>query len=146
MSSPRRRGSSLIMEKQFIDKLAWIYLKDRKVLSTRSKGKNVYFIPGGKREGNETDEQALIREIKEELSVDIIPETIKSFGVFEAQAHGKPEGVVVRMTCYTSDFSGELKPDSEIDEIVWLTHEGREKSSAVDKFILDDLKEKDLID
>jgi 8-oxo-dGTP diphosphatase len=133
-------------QKQFIDKLAWINIRDRKVLSTRSKNKDTYYIPGGKRDGDETDSQALIREVKEELSVDIIPETIKPFGVFEAQAHGKPEGVMVRMTCYTAHFKGELKPDSEIDEIVWLTHKGRERSSPVDKLILDYLKEKNLID
>ena len=133
-------------QKQFIDKLAWIYLKDRKVLSTRSKNKDTYYIPGGKRDGNETDGQVLVREIKEELSIDIIPESIKPFGVFEAQAHGKPEGTIVRMTCYTADFNGELKPDCEIDEIVWLTYEEWKKSSPVDKLILDDLKEKNLID
>ena len=31
----------------FIDKIAWLYIKDRKVLSTRSKGKDVYYFPGG---------------------------------------------------------------------------------------------------
>lgn len=30
-----------------IDKLAWIYLKDRRVLSTRSVDKDVYYLPGG---------------------------------------------------------------------------------------------------
>jgi 8-oxo-dGTP pyrophosphatase MutT (NUDIX family) len=134
------------ISKQYIDKLAWIYVKDRKILSTRSKNKDTYYIPGGKRERDETDEQALIREIKEELSVDIVRESIKPFGVFEAQAHGKPEGTIVRMTCCTADFTGELKPNSEIDEMVWLSHEGREMSSPVDKLILDDLKEKNLID
>lgn len=134
------------MEKQFIDKLAWIYIKDRKVLSTRSKNKDTYYIPGGKRDGNESDQEALIREIKEELSVDIIPETIEYFETFEAQAHGKPEGTIVRMTCYNCDFKGELKADNEIDEIVWLSYKGKEESSMVDKIILDWLKKKNLID
>ena len=54
-----------------IDKIAFIYLKDGKILSTLSKGKDTYYIPGGKREDNETDEETLIRECKEELSIDI---------------------------------------------------------------------------
>ena len=54
-----------------IDKIAWIHTKDGKVLSTLSRGKDVFYIPGGKREENETDEQTLVREIKEELDVDI---------------------------------------------------------------------------
>lgn len=129
-----------------IDKLAWIYIKDRKILSTRSAGRDTYYIPGGKREARETDRQALCREIKEELSVDLDPTTITHYGIFEAQAHGKIEGTTVRMTCYTSGFQGSLKPDHEIAEIVWLDYRGRERSSAVDKLIFDDLKDKNLID
>lgn len=44
-----------------IDKIAFLYLKDGKILSTLSKGKDTYYIPGGKRKGNETDEETLIR-------------------------------------------------------------------------------------
>jgi len=44
-----------------IDKLAYIHIVDRKILSTRSKGKTKYYIPGGKREAGETDWQALFR-------------------------------------------------------------------------------------
>ena len=134
------------MEKNYIDKLAWIYLKDRKILSTRSKNKDTYYIPGGKRDGDESDEQALIREIKEELSVDLIPATLKHFGTFEAQAHGKPEGTMIRMACYTGDFQGDLKTDSEIDEMIWFDYGGREKSSPVDKLIFDYLKKENFID
>ncbi|MEK7187961.1 MAG: NUDIX domain-containing protein [Patescibacteria group bacterium] len=134
-----------MIEKNYIDKLAWIYVKDGKVLSTRSKGKDTYYIPGGKREGNETDLQALMREIQEELNIELIPETVEHFETFEAQAHGKPEGTVVRMTCYTSGFRREIKASSEIEEVVWLDYSGREKSSPVDKLIFDYLKNKNLI-
>ena len=133
------------MEKNYIDKLAWIYIKDKKILSTRSRGKDTYYIPGGKRDGEETDQEALIRELKEELTIDLIPETIKHVGTFEAQAHGKPEGTVVRMTCYSSDFIGEIKPAAEIEEVVWFTHKDKEKSSPVDKIIFDYLVNKQLI-
>ncbi|KHO47584.1 MAG: NUDIX hydrolase [archaeon GW2011_AR5] len=131
-----------------IDKLAWILIKDRKVLSTISKGKDTYYIPGGKREKGETDGQALIREIKEELSVDIIPPTIKLYGTFMAQAHGKAEGVIVKMTCYTAEFEGEMKPSAEVERIVWITSgdADSERSSPVDRLILADLKTKNLID
>ena len=124
-----------------IDKIAFIYTKDKMILSTRSKGKDTYYIPGGKREGNESDIETLVLEIKEELSVDIIPETAKLYGVFEAQAHGKQDGIIVKMTCYTADFVGEIKADNEIDEVVWLTMDDYEKISPVDKLIFKKLKE-----
>ncbi len=134
------------MEQTLIDKLAWIYIKDRQILNARSKGKDIYFIPGGKREANESDEQALIREIKEELSVNIAPETIKQVGAFEAQAYGKPEGTLVRMACYSADFSGEIKPAAEIEEVAWFTSRDADKISPVSKLLFSYLKNNNLID
>lgn len=128
-----------------IDKIAFIYLKDNKILSTLSRGKDTYYLPGGKRELNETDEQTLIRECKEELTIDIKEDTIKYYGTFEAQAHGKAEGILVRMTCYTADFKGELKANSEIQEIRWLNYNDTNIISPVDKLIFKDLYEKGLL-
>lgn len=129
-----------------IDKIAFLYLKDGKILSTLSKGKDTYYIPGGKREGNETDEETLVRECKEELTIDINKDTIKYYGTFEAQAHGKAEGILVKMTCYMADFDGELKADSEVQEIKWLDYSNLDvKISPVDTLIFKDLYDKGLI-
>jgi 8-oxo-dGTP pyrophosphatase MutT (NUDIX family) len=68
-----------------IDKIAWIHLDNGKILSTRSRGKNAYYIPGGKREPGETDLDTLIREIDEELSITIIPTTATHMGTYHAQ-------------------------------------------------------------
>jgi len=130
---------------QIIDKIAFIHIVNGKILSTRSKGKDKYYIPGGKRENNETDIQTLVREIKEELTVEIIESSAKMYGVFEAQAHGKADGVIVKMTCYTADFLGDLRADSEIAEIVWLDFADIEMVSPVDKLIFKDLHNKGLI-
>ena len=134
------------MEKSYIDKLAFMELKDRKVLETKSKGKNTWYIPGGKREHNESDQEALIREMKEELLVDIIPETLVHYGTFEAQAHGKPEGTVVRMSCYTGKYLGTLSPSAEVEKLDWFDYSKRNEVSPVDQLIFDDLKKKNLID
>lgn len=134
------------MQKDYIDKLAYIYLKDGKVLTTLSHGKDTWYIPGGKRDGNETNHEALIREVEEELTVKLKPETIKHYGTFEAQAHGKPEGTVVRMTCYEADFDGVLEPSSEVAQMAFVDYSWKEKSSPVDGLIFDDLKSKGLIE
>jgi 8-oxo-dGTP pyrophosphatase MutT (NUDIX family) len=128
-----------------IDKLAWIHVVGRRILSTRSHGKDTYYIPGGKREGSETDHQALIREIKEELSVDLRPETISYFGQFEAPAHGHAAGIQVCMTCYTAEYDGVLQPAAEIAEMVWLQHRDRDRSSPVDRLIFDVLHARGLL-
>lgn len=130
----------------YIDKLAYIFLTDRKILVTLTRGKDVWYIPGGKREGNETDYQALVREVQEELSVNLDQQTILYYGTFEAQAHGKPEGTIVRMTCYTGKFSGYLRESGEIEKLDFFTYDQKNRTSPVDHLILDDLKVKNLID
>lgn len=134
-----------MIPKNFIDKLAWVYIVGKKILMTRSRGKDTWYIGGGKREFEETDEQALMREVKEEFSVDMIPETIRHLGTFEAQAHGKPEGTIVRMTCYTGEYTGTLAPAAEIEELAWFTYADRERIAPVDKIIFDWLKQRDSI-
>lgn len=129
-----------------IDKVAWIHIVDGKVLGARSKGKDTYYFPGGKRESGESDQETLIREIQEELSVQIKPETITAFGTFEADAHGKAEGVSVQMTCLSADYIGELRPASEIEELAWLSYNDRERVSAVSRIIFDRLREMKLLD
>jgi 8-oxo-dGTP diphosphatase len=123
-----------------IDKIAWLHLVDGRILSTRSRGKDVYYLPGGKREPGESDAETLIREIREELDVAITPSSIAAAGVFEAEAHGHA-GDVVRMTCYTADYTGTLKASSEIEEVAWLQYADRGRVSAVDKLIFDHLRE-----
>lgn len=130
---------------EVIDKLAYIYLKDKKILVTLSRGKDIWYIPGGKREVGESDEETLIREVKEELSVDISPETITFYGTFEAQADGKEEGTIVRMTCYTAEFSGELIASSEIEKIDFFSYDQITMTGPVDHLIFEDLKEKKLL-
>ena len=129
-----------------IDKIALIELKNGKVLVSRSKGKSVFYIPGGKRDEGETDEEALIRETVEELNVEIIPSTIKYIETFRAQADGKADGVLVRMTCYSADYNGKLMASSEIEEIQWFNYKEIARVSAVDKKIFDYLRNKKEID
>jgi len=130
---------------RLIDKLAWIEIVDGKILTARSANKDKFYIPGGKRENGESDEQALIREIREELSVEIDLNTIKYFGIFEAQAHGHDSNVMVKMTCYFAKYTGQIKADSEIAEVAWLNYNEWPQTSFVDKLIFDDLNKKGLL-
>ncbi|MFH0837566.1 MAG: NUDIX domain-containing protein [Candidatus Aenigmatarchaeota archaeon] len=129
-----------------IDKLALLYIKNKKLLVAVEKGKNTFFMPGGKRENGESDIQALTRELKEELSVDLLPKSIKYYATFKAQAHGKPLGTEVKMTCYTGDFSGSPKPSGEIEKLLWITSENIQEATPMGKLVITSLKEKALID
>jgi len=129
-----------------IDKLSWIHIKDRKVLYARSKNKDLFYNPGGKREGEETDEQALIREISEELDVRLIPSTLQHLNTFSAQAHGKPKGVLVQIKCFKGDCIGQVKPNSEIEELDWFTSKDKHRTSITGQLILEWLHTEGLID
>lgn len=134
-----------MQETHFIDKLALIYLQDRKLLVTRSEGKDMYYLPGGKREAGESDYTALSREVLEELNVSLEPETEHYFGTFEAQAHGKAAGTLVRTTCYSAKIQGEPQASSEIEEIAFVAYADRARCSTVLQLVLDDLLAKDLL-
>ncbi|MCC9168199.1 NUDIX hydrolase [Pontibacter harenae] len=130
---------------RLIDKLAWIEIQNGKILSTRSKGRTKYYIPGGKREAGESDLETLFREVKEELTVDLLLDTAVYVGTFQAQADSHAPGVEVKMTCYTCRYNGTITPSSEIEEVVWLGYSDRESISPVDKLIFDWLKREGLL-
>jgi len=142
-----------------IDKLALILINSkRQHLVARSYNRDVFYTPGGKREPGESDHEALRRECIEELSIDLssstkTPITIESYGTFEAQAFGKPEGILVRMSCYRvtpRDAELELecmvKASEEVEELMWIDSQfDRDKLTVTGRMILDDLKRKELV-
>jgi len=100
-------------------KAALALIRDNKVLMAKNFGIDKYFIPGGKIEKNETEEEALLREIKEELNVDVIKNSINYFGTFEDVASTHPD-FTVRVRLYLGEVSGELKPNGEVERINWF--------------------------
>jgi 8-oxo-dGTP diphosphatase len=123
-----------------IDTVAWVRIENGHILCARPRGKDVFFIPGGKREGAETDLETLVREIEEELTVFLDPGTAVHVGTYEAQVPGLSEATVVRMACYTADYQGELVPSSEIAEVAWYSYAARDLVPPVDQLLFDDLR------
>lgn len=119
--------------------VAWVRVEDGRILCARSRGRDAFYIPGGKLEPGETELDALLREIKEELAVDLVPETVRGFGTYQAQAHGQADGVVVVMSCYTADYEGRPAASGEIEELGWLGYADRELVAPVDQLLFDDL-------
>lgn len=130
----------------FIDKIAWIHLEERRLLTARNAGRDRFYLPGGKREPGESDVETLVRELDEELTVAIDPATAAHVGTFEALADARTDGLVVRLTCYTATHTGELVPSREIDEIAWLTAGDGDRVSAVDRLVLVHLRDAGLLD
>ncbi|MFR9749594.1 NUDIX hydrolase [Nocardia sp. 004] len=127
--------------RQLIDTVAWVRIEAGRILCARPRGKDVFYIPGGKREGSETDAQTLVREIEEELTVELRLDTLSHVGTYEAvqPGHGTGDAAVVRMSCYTADYRGTLVASSEIDEIGWFRYADRALVPPVDQLLFDDL-------
>ena len=128
-----------------IDKLAWLLIQDGKLLVARSHNKALFYLPGGKREAGESDQQALSREINEELSVNLIRNSINYAETFHAVADSQAEPATVKLTCYFSEFEGQLKASAEIAEFKWLSYQDKTLCSLGAIQVLEWLKQKGLI-
>ena len=86
---------------------------------TRSRGKQGFFLPGGKRNPEESDHAALQREILEELSAEIDPGSLQAFKHYVEQAFEEPDGVKVSLRTYLGVLTRSPVPTNEIAEIRW---------------------------
>lgn len=131
-----------------VEKVAWLPFTDaQEVIFARSIGQTTAYNIGGKIEPGETLENALIREAKEEADVDLIPESIRLLFFHEGPCHGYVEGTKLRMHCYSADYTGVLKPSSEVEELVHLSRRdiGTGKTTAMGDQILEKLAADNLL-
>ncbi len=116
------KSRRLAMNSTLIDVVAWICSRDRQVLCARTRGNNVFYLPGGKREKGESDWEALRREVQEELNVSLIAETLTEVMVVQEVAHGYTASTQVTMRCFEADYTGEIMANSEIEAIAWMRY------------------------
>jgi len=132
-----------------IEKAAGIIIKDRKVILTRSFGKNVFVPPGGKLEGSESQVAALIRELKEELGIDVTEQDLEFIDNYFAEAAGG-SGKPLKMGAWmVKKYAGDMSPQNEIDEVAEVGSElpeGMEVGSIFEHNVIPYLKQNDLID
>ncbi|MFD0776806.1 NUDIX domain-containing protein, partial [Streptomonospora algeriensis] len=122
-----------------IDALAWVHVSGRRLLCVRTRGRSLYYLPGGKREPGESDEAAVAREAREEAGVALRPGTLAPFAVVDEAADGYGEGTRVRLACYTAEHTGEPAAAAEIAELAWLTSADRNRCAPAVQRVLDEL-------
>lgn len=94
-----------------------------RLLVVRKHGSAIFMQPGGKIEQGEQPIETLVREIKEELQLDIPLNLPQAIGNFEAPAANEP-GYLVKAELFTIQLpnSPTLTASAEIAEARWLTH------------------------
>lgn len=103
-----------------IHKAGGILINDRKFLVEKSFNKDFFIAPGGSIENDETPKQALVRELLEEFSITVLEEDLVEFGTFFAQAAGMEDKYLQMDVFMVNKWSGEIKPDNEVEEFMWI--------------------------
>lgn len=102
---------------QEIHKIVAIVIEDDKLFMVRKVGKDVWTNLGGKPEGNETEEEALVREIQEEIHCSA--RVIKKLGDFKAPAVF--DDAIVKLSSYLVELTGEIRlDDPELEECKFI--------------------------
>ena len=77
-----------------------IIIRDGKIAMMHSLRYNYYKLPGGGIEGEETLEETLIREVREESGLVVIPDSIKEFGYVRRIEKGKIDDIFIQENFY----------------------------------------------
>ncbi|MFG2351137.1 NUDIX hydrolase [Streptomyces phaeochromogenes] len=120
------------------EKVAWVLVREGRVLVTRDEDRDLFYFPGGMREPGESDNETLVREIEEELQAVIVAGTLVHFGTFETRSDHDGR-VEFRMICYAAVHRGVLNPAGEIAEMAWFGYGERDRVSPVDQLVFDAL-------
>lgn len=90
----------------------------KELLFVRPKGRAYFIFPGGKQDAGETVEEALERELDEELGC--TAENVSKLGVVNGKT---PDGREIEMHLYGAELVGNPKPQAEIVELKWMTRD-----------------------
>ncbi|WP_345472372.1 TIGR00730 family Rossman fold protein [Glutamicibacter ectropisis] len=89
------------------------------VLTVRKRGTASFMFPGGKPEVGESPIDAAVREVSEELGVQLDPRSLRFFGTFTAPAANE-EGRTVQATVFEHPIVPIGEPLAEIEQLRWV--------------------------
>jgi 8-oxo-dGTP pyrophosphatase MutT (NUDIX family) len=96
------------------------FVRDGRVLTVRKRGTSRFMLPGGKLEPGESAYAAAVREVREEVGLEVDDLTL--LGEFTADAANEP-GHLVESTVYAASLPGgvvEPAAAGEIAELRWV--------------------------
>ncbi|GGM42776.1 hypothetical protein GCM10012275_12140 [Longimycelium tulufanense] len=110
-------------EPETIRTVGLLHVVHGRLLLVRPRGKAAFYLPGGKLEPGETEPEALRREVREELGVELVNGTVRGHRRYLAPAYGEGDGVLVDLSCYTAELAGEPAPSAEVAELALVTRD-----------------------
>lgn len=92
-----------------------------RVLVVRKQGTSMFMQPGGKPEAGESAAQTLIRELHEELGLELDEADLQPLGSFVSAAANEPGHRVIAETFATSVDPRAVTVQAELAELRWIT-------------------------
>jgi 8-oxo-dGTP diphosphatase len=99
--------------------------RDHKLLLVRVRDNRHWYLPGGKVEPGELPEQALQRELLEELGIVAEPQSIRYLYTVTGPAYG--QAGEVELICFSASWCNPPRPHGEISEVEWIDWREHEK-------------------
>lgn len=97
-----------------------VVTKNNQLLLAYSNNKNAWYLPGGKVDKGETPKEALIREIREELNIDLQPDKIESYKHISAPAYGESPELIMEQDTFRYDLTENIQPSHEIAAVKYF--------------------------
>ncbi|WP_421076316.1 MULTISPECIES: NUDIX hydrolase [unclassified Microbacterium] len=92
---------------------------DGAVLTVRKRGTRAFMLPGGKPEVGESAVDTAIREVREELGLEIAPADLRLLGTFATRAANEADHALLA-TVFSTRTPVEPVVQAEIDELRWV--------------------------
>jgi 8-oxo-dGTP diphosphatase len=97
---------------------------DGKTLLVRKRETTTFIQAGGKIDSGETAQQALVRELNEELGISVDIRSLMPLGRFSASAANEA-GVMIDAALFMVHCDQDVRPAAEIEEAVWIEADAR---------------------
>jgi 8-oxo-dGTP diphosphatase len=94
---------------------------DRRLLLVRVRDNPHWYLPGGKIEPPETPGQAVVREVAEELQIELVDSTLEYKFTVVGPAYRQAGDV--QLLCFSAEWRNDPKPSGEVRDVAWLGEE-----------------------
>lgn len=114
-------------------------IQDDSILLVRVRDNDLWYLPGGTIEAGEDEEDTLIRELSEELGIEIDPASI----LFDRQVIGPALGRKgeVELNCFRAGWTGSITPMAEISDVAFVGFSEKHKMAPAIKILTDQLQQ-----